>query len=344
MMTSRDRVIRTLSHEPIDRAPRDLWASPAVETQRGDELAEMSRRYPNDVLRPDFHYPRGHRTANAMCETGQHTDAWGCTWQVGQRGGAADLTHSPLADLCQQGSYRAPADLLDKGSFAAVNRSCAATSRFVLAWTDVRPFERLQWLRGPEAALSDLRSDARPIRDLLAILHDFYSREIALWAATEVDGVVLLDDWGSETGPVLPPQVFREVFKPLYREYCRELHARDKFVFFRTSGNIEGLFRDLIEIGFDAVHANLFSMDIETLAGQFRNKITFWGDIDPQQTLACGTADDVKVAVRRVRAALDFGRGGLIAQCQWDLDTPFRNIAAAMEQWLTPMPMHARAR
>jgi hypothetical protein len=85
-------------------------------------------------------------------------------------------------------------------------------------------------------------------------------------------------------------------------------------------------------------------MDIESLAGQFRNRVAFWGGIDPQRILAQGTADDVKAAVRRIRAALDFGRGGLIAQGQWDVNAPFRNIAAAMEQWLAPMPMHAHAR
>ena len=41
MTTSRERVIRTLNHEPVDRTPRDLWASPSTETSRGDELDEM---------------------------------------------------------------------------------------------------------------------------------------------------------------------------------------------------------------------------------------------------------------------------------------------------------------
>ncbi len=337
-------MIRTLSHEPIDRAPRDLWPAPAVEALRGDELAEMSRRYPNDILRPDFRYPRGHRAQGTLYKLGQYTDAWGCAWQVGQRGATGELTHSPLADLCQLATYRPPVDLLEMANFAAVNRGCAATSRFVLAWTDVRPLERLQWLRGPEAALADLGSGARPIRDLLAVLHDFYCREIALWAETDVDGVVFMDDWGSEQGLLPSPQVFREVFKPLYREYCQVLRARDKFAFFHSGGNIEAIFEDLVEIGLDAIHAQLFSMDIQSLAARFRNRVTFWGDIDPQRILAQGTADDVKAAVRRVRAALDFGHGELIAQCQWDRNTPFRNIAAAMEQWLAPMPMHAHAR
>ncbi len=43
-MTSRDLVIRTLNHEPVDRVPRDLWYSPGVETLRADEVAEIEVR------------------------------------------------------------------------------------------------------------------------------------------------------------------------------------------------------------------------------------------------------------------------------------------------------------
>ncbi len=344
MGTSRDRVIQTLRHEPTDRAPRDLWATPAMESQRGDELAEMLRRFPNDILRPDFRYPGGHRSRGAMSEQGTHTDAWGCGWQISQRGEAPELKHSPLADARQVAAFRPPANLLDKANFAAVNKSCAGTSRFVLAWTDVRPFDRLQWLRGPEAALADLRAGARPARDLLAMLHDFYSREIALWAGTEVDGIVIQDDWGTDRGLVLPPQVFRDLFKPLYRDYCREIHARDKFVFFRSSGNLEAVMEDLVEIGFDAVHAHLYSMNVESLAERFRNRIVFWGGSDAQNLLVQGTVEDVKAAVRRVRMAFDCGHGGVIAQCLWDVRASFHNVAAAMEQWLARLPAQVQTK
>ncbi len=58
--------------------------------------------------------------------------------------------------------------------------------------------------------------------------------------------------------------------------------------------------------------------------------------------MACGTAEEVRTAVRRLRAALDFGRGGIIAQAEWPPAAPFLNLAAFFEQWLAPMPMHAQ--
>ena len=89
-MTSRDRVIRTLNHEPVDRAPRDLWTVPGIEMSRGDELADIKLRFPGDVERPDFKYPRGDRSSGRPFRVGEYTDAWGCTWRVAQRVKAPD--------------------------------------------------------------------------------------------------------------------------------------------------------------------------------------------------------------------------------------------------------------
>ena len=92
-----------------------------------------------------------------------------------------------------------------------------------------------------------------------------------------------------------------------------------------------------MEIGVDAVHSQLFLMDVEQLAMQFRGRITFWGEIDSRRVLPFGTPGDVRAAVHNVRKALDYGRGGLIAQCEWGHDVPFENVAALFEQWMEPV-------
>ena len=47
------------------------------------------------------------------------------------------------------------------------------------------------------------------------------------------------------------------LFRPLYREYCEILHAKDKFVFFHSDGNIGDIFGELVKVGIDAIHAQL---------------------------------------------------------------------------------------
>ena len=68
-----------------------------------------------------------------------------------------------------------------------------------------------------------------------------------------------------------------------------------------------------------------------------KGKITFWGEIDRQHVLHDGTVEDVKTAVRRVRAALDDGKGGVIAQCEWGKGDPAENAAAVFEAWNEPL-------
>jgi len=336
-MTSRDRVIRALLHAPVDRAPRDLWATPEVEASRGDEVAEMQFRCPSDFLRLEPKPAKGHRAKTATSDAGEYTDAWGCVWRVTRRGGAAELIQSPLADDAAIAGYRPPFDLLESGNRAAVNQDCRASSRFVLAWTERGPFGRLQVLRGEEAALSDLGQRAGPLMTLLGAIHEFSVREMEMWAESDVDGVVLRDDWGSEQDLLLSTSLWRELFKPLYRSYCEILHAKDKFVFFHCHGYVEAIIEDLVEIGIDAVRVRLSLLDVEALAKQYRGRIAFWAEAD-RDLLARAAPKEIRCAVHRIRSLLDSGHGGLIAQCDWEPNACFENVAAVLEAWLPSMP------
>ena len=128
------------------------------------------------------------------------------------------------------------------------------------------------------------------------------------------------DDWGSQASLLISPRHWRKLFKPLYADYCRIIHDAGKFAFFHSDGHIAAIFPDLIEIGVDAVNSQLFCMDIEALAREYKGQITLWGEIDRQQALAFGTPQDVRQAVRRVRRAFDDGSGQR-AQCEWANDT-----------------------
>jgi hypothetical protein len=336
-MTSRERVIRTLKHQPVDRAPRDLWALPGTVMDRQEEMQRLLARFPSDFQGPNARYGMGRRCRGTPNEVGAYTDAWGCTWHVAERGVVGEVKEPPLADWRGLASYRPPFELLDEADFSQVEASCAATDRFVRAGTEARPFERLQFLRGSEALFVDLAWGTRQLRELLAMLHDFYCRELRRWAATAVDGVSFMDDWGTQTSLLIDPAIWRELFKPLYREYCDILRAGGKRVFFHSDGFIEAIYPDLVEIGVDALNSQLFCMDIEKLGEAFRGKVTFWGEIDRQRLLPFGTPEEVRAGVRRVRRALDRGRGGVIAECEWGIGVPYASVEAVFEEWERPL-------
>jgi hypothetical protein len=339
-MTSRELVIKTLNHQPVPRVPRDLWVPSGEDSLRADDLAEMNVRYPSDIVTIESAALHGKRSLAKSGKPGEATDAWGCPSHIGGDE-AVDPKSFPLADASRLASYKPPAEVLDHARFARANKICPTNSRFVLAWSEVRPFDRVQLLRGRDAALADLRRGTKEIRSLLAMLHDFACKELELWAASEVDGVAFRDDWGSPDGLLVSADVWRDLFRPMYRDYCKILQAKDKFVFFHGEGDVSDVFGDLVKLEIDAIHAQLRLMNIERLAKRYRGRVTFWGEIDRQQLQNPGTAEEFRETVLALRRALDFGHGGVIAQCAWDHDVRLQAVAAFFEQWLVPLPMHA---
>jgi uroporphyrinogen-III decarboxylase len=229
-----------------------------------------------------------------------------------------------------------PWDLLEGADWARVNRSCAATDRFVLGVSETRPFEVMQLLRGTTQLFLDLVYQPEELFRLRDRLHEFMLRHITLWAQTDVDGIVLFDDWGSQHAMLISPKLWRAFFKPMYRDYFQLIHGAGKYVFFHSDGYIRPILDDLVEIGVDALNSQLFCMDIEEVGRTFRGRLTFWGEIDRQIILPLARGEWVRQAVRRVRRALDDGRGGVIAQCEFCHDVPKENVMAIFEAWQEP--------
>jgi hypothetical protein len=342
-MTPRELVIKTLNHEPTPRTPRDLWLPSGEESIPTDAFAELNIRYPTDIIPPEVTPVVGKKSQAKPNKDGDVTDAWGCLWHIDPQQPASEpkLKASPLAEADKIAAYHPPAELLDRTRFAKVNKSCHATNRFVLAWSEVRPFDRFRFLRGNDTALVDLARGTKNGRNLLAMIHEAACKEIELWAETDVDGVVFRDDWGKADGMVISAEMWREIFRPLYRDYCKILHEKDKFVFFHSDGNFLEIFGDLIKTGVDAVHSQMYLMDVDRLAKRYRGRVTFWGEMDRRMFRDVGSVEEFRAAVLAVRKSLDFGSGGVIAQCAWEPGVDIRTLAAFFEQWLVQVPMRA---
>lgn len=231
--------------------------------------------------------------------------------------------------------FEAPWEMLDGLDRKQIARNCAATDKFVLAGTMVRPFERMQFLHGTENLFMDLALDEEKSYVLRDKLHEFSRAEMRFWASTPVDGVSFMDDWGTQRALLISPEKWRQFYKPLYKEYCDILHDAGKFVFFHSDGHIEAIYPDLIEIGVDAVNSQLFCMDMEKLGREHAGKITFWGEIDRQYVMPFAKEEEVRAAVRRVYKALcpDGKLTGVIAQCEWGVKDPGANVAAVFDEW-----------
>lgn len=332
-MDSRERVTRALRFQNPDRVPRNLWTLPGVAMFRQTELAAFQERFPDDFAGAPIRYGASARAEGIPNVVGTYTDEWGCIWQVGEPGVIGEVKTPPLEDWSALAAFDAPWELLDNADLSAVNPFCAETDKFVSTMIG-HPFERMQYLRGSQALYMDLAYGVDEVLKLRDLVHSFNMRRLELICATDVDAVSVNDDWGAQFRLLIAPDLWRELFKPLYADYARAAHEAGKFFFMHSDGHISAIYPDLIEIGVDALNSQLFCMDIEELGRLYKGQITFWGEIDRQNILPFGTPADARAAVHRVRTALDDRAGGVIAQCEWGNDVSAESITAVFEAWL----------
>lgn len=106
------------------------------------------------------------------------------------------------------------------------------------------------------------------------------------------------DDLGTEYGPFLSVNMFRELVMPYYKRGLDWIHQNTGWkVFMHNDGAIFDFVPTLIEMGVDIlnpVQTSAKGMDPEKLKRAFGDRIVFWGGAcDSQSTLAFGTPEEV---------------------------------------------------
>jgi len=120
-------------------------------------------------------------------------------------------------------------------------------------------------------------------------------------------------DFGTQRGPFISPQAYRDLFLPFHKRVNDRIHERTGWkTFIHSCGSVVELIPDFIEAGFDVlnpVQCSAAGMDPKTLKREFGRDVVFWGGgVDTQKTLPFGTPEEV---YREVRERIDiFGEGG----------------------------------
>lgn len=323
-MTSRELVRRTLEFDSPPRIPRQAWILPWAEERYPGAVAQLQRDFPDDLVTAPQVYLTPPAIVGSRYTRGLYIDEWGCRWD-NIHGGVIGIVREPvIGEWVDLERFRTPDEVLTIDT-ELVNAFCRSTDRFVLAGTLVRPFERLGFIRTMEQAMVDIAEQRPEFVELLRRIHEHYLREVEVWARTDVDAIVVMDDWGMQTGLMVSPRAFRQYFKPMYRDYAAIARAHGKYMFMHSDGHILDIMEDLIECGVQALNSQVACMGIEDVGKRFKGRLTFWGEFDRQDLLAFGTPERTAAAVREFRAHL-YANGGVIAQCEFGLGADPANI------------------
>lgn len=171
---------------------------------------------------------------------------------------------------------------------------------------------------------------------LLQHLVDVYaesSRRIFEEAADLIDIFFIGNDLGSQTGPLIGPELCDRFLMPHVQRLIDLGHRYGLKVQMHCCGGFVPLLPALVGAGLDAIHAVqpcCAGMDLRALKARFGRQLVFNGAIDSQHVLIAGTPDSV---VRDTRAVLDIMMpgGGYIAGASHDTlleETPVANVLA----------------
>ncbi len=218
--------------------------------------------------------------------------------------------------------------LYNETSYAIVGNLC------------IHLFAAGQSLRGFDTFLMDLIADKPLAHRLLEKQVEAYLPRIDRYVQAVgpyVQVILVNDDLGTQTGPQISPELYREMIKPYHKQLWGYLKAKSgKPLLLHSCGSIYDLIPDLIEIGVDAlnpVQVSAARMDTKILKREFGRDLTFWGGgCDTQKVLARGSVQEVKDEVKkRVR---DLVPGGGFVFCpvhNIQADVPVENILAMYE-------------
>lgn len=330
-LTSRELVLRTLNFDKPPRVPREMWVLPIAKWQFPQEYEAIVRDFPPDIIMTPARERVKPPVQGDPNEPGVYRDYWGCTFINIHRGVMGEVKEPLIRDwTTDTGKVHWPRELLTL-DIDAVNRDCDATDKFTRAQRCPRPFEQLQFLRGTEDLYCDLLDPPPEMLAFLREMHRLYCDSQTLWAKSNVDSLWIMDDWGSQRSLLISPDLWRQLFKPLYRDYAQIAHSHGKKIFMHSDGDIRAIYPDLIEIGIDAINSQIFCIGIEEIE-PFAGKITFWGEIDRQHLLPIATTAEIDAAVRKVHRHL-WRNGGCIAQCEFGPAAKPENVRQVFTSW-----------
>lgn len=332
-MTPRERVLASLSHEEPDRVPLDLGGlATTIESVPYDELKKYlgikgeTRLFLRDHVDPpeevlerfgiDTRYIRIKPPKNFKVQIepdNSYLDEWGTRWKKPESSLYWDPVDHPLKDATIEDleTYNWP-DPHDPGRTEGLREEAKRlrekTDYAIVADTPLLGiFESASvCLRGIERFMMDLILDkpfAKALLDRVADIHIEFFRHYLDAVSEYIDVIVVSDDLGCENGPLISPELYREIIKPAERKLWQFIKNHTKaYLFLHSCGSISKFIPDLIEIGVDIlnpIQVSAKDMDTKRLKEEFGDRMTFWGGVDTQGVLPFGSPEEVEGEVKR---------------------------------------------
>ncbi|SHJ78359.1 uroporphyrinogen decarboxylase [Dethiosulfatibacter aminovorans DSM 17477] len=121
-----------------------------------------------------------------------------------------------------------------------------------------------------------------------------------------IDFFALYDDMAFNSGPMMSPKVFREIFVPQYKQLADTFKVPWAF---HSDGDLSVLLEDILSLGMNCINPiDPSGMDINKVKEEYGDRVCLWGNIDLRYTLTRGTVEEVDAEVKD--RIMNVGKGG----------------------------------
>lgn len=354
-MTSRERVLKTIAHQQPDRPPVFATLTPQI-AQKLSSYLNVPYEVPLDSLvstrishmnlltllgndcvgiaacAPDEMPTRTEPDGTIINEWGMVFKDAGLynefySFPLAHAETVEDITSYKFPNPIAPGRFREAAKTIEK----------FGKSHAVVADLECSIFETAWYLTGLEKLLMDFLVQPPYLNVLLDKIAEVNTEIGKQLIKLGADIIWCGDDFGSQHGMIMSPEIWQEYFKPrmkkMFLEF-RKVNPQIKIAW-HTCGSILPIIPDLIEIGLDILNPLqplATGMDPVFLKDTYGDKLVFFGGIDVQNLMPYGSAESVRKEVKRVASV--YGKnGGYLAAPAHNIqsDTPVENIIAMFD-------------
>ncbi len=307
ILSSRERVVRSLYREPVDRVPIDYLANPGIDRRLKEHFSlpldadeallqalqvdfrELKLPYTGKVL----HQPKENRRVDGQ---------WGivCRWVEHGHGGYWDYCDFPLQDLDMEQAETWPMPSPDEYDYKALREQSDAYKDLALYFGNPGLGDILNttgmlcsmesvyialaeedeaWLR-----LVDRRLDIQLVQ-MERSLEALQGRIDCIWMG---------EDLGTQIGPLISLEMFRRVIRPRHQRFIDLAKAYDVPVMMHSCGSSSWAFDDFIEMGIvavDTLQPEAALMEPGYLKATYGKHLAFHGGFSTAGAVVSGTVE-----------------------------------------------------
>jgi uroporphyrinogen decarboxylase len=247
---------------------------------------------------------------------------WGFVWDHLENSLTMGQPKEPVIKSWEDlASYTAP-DPFRPDRFEAMEKALAdlGPDHYYKANLVISGFTTMWFLRGFSETLADLCLDRDNLETLADVVFGFENQLLRQLKAAGFDAISLADDWGTQKSLFISPKLWREIFKPRYRQQFALAHECGLDVYFHCCGYIYDIIPDLIEIGLDILNPGQPNINnIPRMGKDFAGKICFACPVSYQTTGISGSKEEIQREVHDLASCLGTEKGGIIGLIPTDL-------------------------